>query len=145
MPQKMTAEQRRAFLAEGTRTAVFATVRPDGRPHAVPVWFAVDGDDILVNLGLDTVKGRALQENPRVSVVADDARPPFSFVSVEGIAEISEDADEVRRGSRLIAERYFGDAGQETIDGWMAYATSPGKVLVRVRPEHIVAIAAVGG
>jgi PPOX class probable F420-dependent enzyme len=145
MPEKMTDEQRRAFLAEGTRTAVFATVRPDGRPHAVPVWFAVDGDDILVNLGADTVKGRALKENPRVSVVVDDQRPPYSFVSVEGVAEIVTDPEEIRRGSMPIAERYLGDAGQETIDGWLAYATSPGKVVVRVRPENIVAIAKVGG
>ncbi|ANN17498.1 PPOX class F420-dependent enzyme [Amycolatopsis orientalis] len=145
MPEKMTDEQRRAFLAEGTRTAVFATARPDGRPHAVPVWFAVDGEDILVNLGIDTVKGRTLKENPRVAVVAEDPRPPYSFVSVEGVAEIVSDPDAVRSGSALIAERYLGEAGQETIDGWLEYATSPGKVLVRVRPENIVAIAKVGG
>ncbi|WP_410598776.1 PPOX class F420-dependent oxidoreductase [Amycolatopsis sp. lyj-90] len=145
MPEKMTDEQRRAFLAEGTRTAVFATVRPDGRPHAVPVWFALDGDDILVNLGADTVKGKALKENPRVSVVADDPLPPYSFVSVEGVAEIVSDPDGVRAGSELIARRYLGEAGQEAMEGWLAYATSPGKVLVRVRPEHFVAIAKVGG
>ncbi|MEV6911660.1 PPOX class F420-dependent oxidoreductase [Amycolatopsis sp. NPDC051071] len=145
MPEKMTDEQRRAFLAEGTRTAVFATVRPDGRPHAVPVWFAMDGDDIVVNLGEDTVKGRALKEDPRVSVVADDPRPPYSFVSVEGVAEIVTDPEGVRQGSELIARRYLAEAGQEASDGWMAYATSPGKVLVRVRPSHTVAIAKVGG
>lgn len=145
MPEKMTDEQRRAFLAEGTRTAVFVTVRANGRPHAVPVWFAVEGDDILVNLGVDTVKGRALKENPRVSVVADDPRPPYSFVSVEGVAEITDDPAETLRGSALIAERYLAEAGQEAIDGWLRYATSPGKVLVRVRPDHFVAIDKVGG
>ncbi|HET6285196.1 MAG TPA: PPOX class F420-dependent oxidoreductase [Amycolatopsis sp.] len=140
MPEKMTGEQRRAFLGEGTRTAVFATVRPDGRPHAVPVWFAPDGDDILVNLGADTVKGRALKENPRVSIVVDDPAPPYSFVSVEGVAEIVTDPEGVREGSALIAQRYLGEAGQEAIEGWLTYATSPGKVIVRVRPENIVAI-----
>ncbi|MFI9453766.1 PPOX class F420-dependent oxidoreductase [Amycolatopsis sp. NPDC052450] len=145
MPEKMTDEQRRAFLTEGTRNAVFATVRPDGRPHAVPVWFALDGDDILVNLGADTVKGKALKENPRVSVVVEDPAPPYSFVSVEGVAEIVPDPEEVRQGSALIAQRYLGEAGQEAIEGWLAYATSPGKVIVRVRPENIVAIAKVGG
>ncbi|RSM79667.1 PPOX class F420-dependent oxidoreductase [Amycolatopsis sp. WAC 01375] len=145
MPEKMTDEQRRAFLAEGTRNAVFATVRPDGRPHAVPVWFALDGDDILVNLGADTVKGKALKENPRVSVVVEDPAPPYSFVSVEGVAEIVPEPEGVRQGSTLIAQRYLGEAGQEAIEGWLAYATSPGKVIVRVRPENIVAIAKVGG
>ncbi|WET82781.1 PPOX class F420-dependent oxidoreductase [Amycolatopsis sp. QT-25] len=144
MPEKMTAEQRRVFLAEGTRTAVFATVRPDGRPHAVPVWFAPDGDDILVNLGADTVKGRALKENPRVSVVVDDPVPPYSFVSVEGVAEIVTEPEGVREGSARIAQRYLGEAGPEAIEGWLPYATSPGKVIVRVRPENIVAIAKVG-
>ncbi|MFE5506704.1 PPOX class F420-dependent oxidoreductase, partial [Amycolatopsis japonica] len=77
--------------------------------------------------------------------VADDPTPPYSFVSVEGVAEIVSDPDGVRLGSELIARRYLGEAGQEVIDGWLAYATSPGKVIVRVRPEHFVAIAKVGG
>ena len=65
MPQQMTPEQRRAFLTEGTRTAVIATVRADGRPHAAPVWYALDGDDVLINMSEDTVKGRALRRDPR--------------------------------------------------------------------------------
>ncbi|MFD5090438.1 PPOX class F420-dependent oxidoreductase, partial [Amycolatopsis thailandensis] len=64
---------------------------------------------------------------------------------VEGVAEIVSDPDGVRAGSSLIAERYLGEAGPEATEGWMAYATSPGKVIVRVRPEKIVAIAKVGG
>lgn len=38
MDVTLTSEQR-AFLLEGTRTAKLATVRKDGRPHVVPVWF----------------------------------------------------------------------------------------------------------
>ena len=38
----LTAEQR-AFLMEQVRTAKLATVRKDGRPHVVPVWFDLDG------------------------------------------------------------------------------------------------------
>jgi PPOX class probable F420-dependent enzyme len=38
------AEMRRRFAA--ARVARLATVRPDGRPHLVPVCFAVDGDRV---------------------------------------------------------------------------------------------------
>jgi nitroimidazol reductase NimA-like FMN-containing flavoprotein (pyridoxamine 5'-phosphate oxidase superfamily) len=47
MAEEMTPEARRAFLTTGTRTAILATTRPDGRPHAVPVCFVLDNDDVL--------------------------------------------------------------------------------------------------
>ncbi|MEV8610646.1 pyridoxamine 5'-phosphate oxidase family protein [Amycolatopsis sp. NPDC051373] len=40
MATPMSAERARTFLIEGSRSAIFVTVRADGRPHAVPVWFA---------------------------------------------------------------------------------------------------------
>ena len=39
MAADMTLDARRAFLTEGTRTAVLATVREDGGPHAAPIAF----------------------------------------------------------------------------------------------------------
>jgi PPOX class probable F420-dependent enzyme len=143
MPQEMTADQRRAFLNDGTRTAILATVRADGRPHAAPVWYALDGDDVLINTGEDTVKGRAVQRDPRVTVVVDDPTPPYAFVMIEGVAEISRDHDEIQRGSTTIGRRYLDT---ESADAWVLhYATSPGKVLVRVRPTNLVAVDRVGG
>ena len=41
---EMSDEERRAFLLEGTRTGKLATIRRDGRPHVVPIWFLLDGD-----------------------------------------------------------------------------------------------------
>jgi hypothetical protein len=37
----------REFLAAGTRTAKVATVRKDGSPHVTPVWFVLDGNDLV--------------------------------------------------------------------------------------------------
>ena len=142
MPQTMNAEQRRAFMAAGTRSAVMATTRADGRPHAVPVWYAMDGDDVLVNTGADTVKGRDLARDPRVALVVHDDRPPYAFVMVEGVAELLGEPEAVRAGSALIGRHYLDP---QALDGWVAYATSPGKVLVRVRPTNVVAVDKVGG
>ncbi|MBA3370708.1 MAG: pyridoxamine 5'-phosphate oxidase family protein, partial [Thermoleophilaceae bacterium] len=55
---EMSDEERRAFLTAGTRTGKLATIRRDGRPHVVPIWFLLDGDEVLLTTGADTVKGR---------------------------------------------------------------------------------------
>ncbi len=58
------------FLAEGTRTAKLGYVAADGRPLVAPVWFVVDGRELVFNTGKDTAKGRALPRYPRVVVCA---------------------------------------------------------------------------
>lgn len=138
----MTADERRAFLETGSRTAVVAVVRPDGRPHAVPVWFALDGDQVLISSPADTVKVRALRQDPRVTLVVDDPRPPYAFVKIDGVAEVSGDPDDIRRGVTMIARRYLDEAGARDFVG---YATGPGMVLVRIRPERVLALDRVGG
>jgi hypothetical protein len=47
----MTEAEWRAFLGAGTRTGKLATTRPDGRPHVVPIWFVLDGDEVVFNTG----------------------------------------------------------------------------------------------
>jgi hypothetical protein len=73
-----------------------------------------------------------------VSLCVDDDRPPFSFVVVEGVAEISEDLDEVRRWASRIGGRYMGADRAEEYGRRNGVA---GELLVRVRPERIVSAA----
>jgi hypothetical protein len=133
------AEVRSFLTALPARTGKLATVRADGRPHIAPVWYDVDDDGSLVfNTGESTVKGRNIRREPRVSLCVDDDRPPFSFVVVEGVAEISEDLGEVRRWAGRLGGRYMGaERGEE-------YASRngvAGELLVRVRPERVVSAA----
>ncbi len=132
----MADEQELAFLtALPPRTAKLATVRADGRPHVAPVWFDVDGDGALVfNTGASTVKGRSLLRDPRASVCVDDDRT-FSFVVVEGVAEISDDLDEVRRWATRLGGRYMG---AERAEEYGARNGVVGELVVRLRPRHIV-------
>ena len=58
--REATATEWREFLTAGTRTGKLATTCLDGRPHVVPIWFVLDGDDLVFNTGADTVKGRSL-------------------------------------------------------------------------------------
>jgi PPOX class probable F420-dependent enzyme len=133
----MSEEEVRTFLtALPARTAKLATVRADGRPHIAPVWYDVDDDGSLVfNTGESTVKGRNIRREPRVSLCVDDDRPPFSFVVVEGVADISDDVDEARRWAGRLGGRYMGPARAEEYASRNGVA---GELLVRVRPERIV-------
>ncbi len=45
--QDMTPDEYESFLLDRPRTAKLATVRDDGRPHIVPVWFDLDGDGFI--------------------------------------------------------------------------------------------------
>lgn len=141
MAEEMTPEARRAFLATGTRTAILATTRRDGRPHAVPVCFVLDDDDVLFLTNGDSAKGRALQHNPRVTLVVDDERPPFAFVMIEGTAEISRNADDIERVAPRIAERYDGPGN---VEDFVRFAHEGLGTLVTVKPTKTVAIDRVG-
>jgi PPOX class probable F420-dependent enzyme len=135
MPE-MSAEQRRAFLQRGTRTGMLATTRPDGRPHVAPVWFVLDGDDLVFTTGANTVKGRSLRRDGRVCLAVDDPTPPFAFVMVEGVASISEDPGPLLDYATRIGRRYMGEARAEEYGRRNGVA---GELLVRVSPTRIVA------
>lgn len=137
---RMTEAEWRTFLREGARTAKLATVRADGRPHVAPVWFELDGDEIVFTTWRDSVKGKALRRDGRVSLCVDDEHPPFAYVLIEGIATLSEDPAELRAWATRIAGRYMGAAAAQA---YGARNGVPGELLVRVRPTRVVAERAV--
>lgn len=131
----MSEQEWRAFLVAPARPAVLATVRADGRPHAAPVWFDLEVDGTLVfTTGADTVKGRNLARDPRVSLCVQDDEPPYSFVLVEGTATLVDDLDEVRVWATRLGGRYMGAPAAEA---YGARNAVPGELLVRVRPGRV--------
>jgi PPOX class probable F420-dependent enzyme len=65
-----------------------STVRPDGRPHLVPVWFLWDGATILIFSKSDQ-KIKNLHNNPQVMVALEAADEGEDIVMIEGVAELS--------------------------------------------------------
>jgi PPOX class probable F420-dependent enzyme len=133
----MTAEERRAFLLAGTRTAALATVRADGRPHVAPVWFTLDGDDVVFTTWQTSVKGVNLRRDGRVALTVDDETPPYAFVTIEGAATLSTDLEAMRHWATRIAARYMGE---DEADDYGRRNAVPGELLVRVRAERTVAV-----
>jgi PPOX class probable F420-dependent enzyme len=138
----MSDERRRAFLAEGARNGMLATTRRDGRPHVVPVWFLPDGDDVVFTTSSTSVKGRSMRRDGRACLCVDDPVFPYSFVMLDCRAELRTDPHEVLVWATRIAARYVGDERAEEFGKRNAALDD---LLVRLRPEHVLAVDELAG
>ncbi|SDS91044.1 PPOX class F420-dependent oxidoreductase [Actinoplanes derwentensis] len=134
MATKMTETEVRDFLTAGTRTGKLATVRADGSPHVVPIWFVLDGDDLVFNTGADTVKGKAILRDPRVAICVDSEIAPFAYVTVRGTATVSTDLPDMLIWATRIAHRYMG---ADLAEQYGTRNAVDGELLVRVRMARI--------
>ncbi|CAN5379340.1 PPOX class F420-dependent oxidoreductase [soil metagenome] len=123
------------FLSVGTRTGMLGYLASDGRPLVAPVWFVVDRDQVVFNTAKSSAKGKALQRDPRVVMTVDDPHPPFSFVQVQGVVELSEDPDALLDLATRIGGRYMGaDRAAE----FGRRNGVPGELIVRVTPTKVI-------
>lgn len=134
--QKMNREEVRQFLLTDTRTGKLATVREDGRPHIAPIWFNLDGEELVFMTWHQSVKAANLRRDPRVSICIDEETPPFAFVIIEGTATISEDADERAYWAKHIGARYMG---AELAEAYGKRNSVEGEWVIRVTPNKIIA------
>jgi len=136
----MTPAETRAFLSFGTRTGKLAVTRADGRPHVSPIWFVLDGDDLVFNTGVDSVKGRSLRRDRRAALAVDDETLPYAFVIVDGEVTLSEDPAALLHWATVIGGRYMG---AERAEEYGRRNGVPGEYLVRLSPTRIIARAAI--
>ena len=129
-------------MMEGTRTGKLATTSANGAPHVTPIWFVLDGDDIVFTTHESSLKGKALLRDGRVSMVVDDQEPPFSFVMVQGSADVSRNLDELVAWATKIGGRYMG---AERAEEFGRRNGVDGELLVRVTPTKTIALANVSG
>jgi PPOX class probable F420-dependent enzyme len=91
-----TSDPRQAHTAERLRSVEIlwlASVRPDGRPHLVPVWFLWEGETILLFSKPENQKGRNLRQNPAVTVALDATDQGDDVTVLEGTAVILDNPD----------------------------------------------------
>jgi Pyridoxamine 5'-phosphate oxidase len=107
-----------------------ATVRPDGRPHLMPVWAVWDGSALWWSSSLGSSKARNLVADGRCSIATDNAWEP---VVLDGIAERVTDADALARFIRLENEKYETDYGVDFLDPSV-------NATFRVRPSWVFSL-----
>ncbi len=94
-----------------------STVRPDGRPHVMPVWGLWQDDSFYFSTGTESRKARNLAANPHCVVHVEPAK---EAVIVEGVAEAVTDPALLKRLCDVYNGKYDWDA-----EGWPFYAVRP--------------------
>ena len=114
--------------------ATLATVREDGSPHVVPVWYRYDESVFFVLTEGSSKKARNINRDPRVELCIDDReRAPYHTVIVRGRATIEPYPGDAWR--LALAVHYLGEEGGRLyVESTPA---SPDEVLLRIEPEQI--------
>ena len=134
---KMTNDEIRDFLLRGTYTGKLGTINKDGTPHVVPIWYTVDEqNNIIFNTGGGSVKAKNIRRDNRVRLCVDDQTPLFSFVIIDGIAQIERnESSEIYKWAKIIAARYMGE---EKSEAYGKRNSGEGEVLVKIKPIRTV-------
>jgi len=131
MSVTMSREERERFLA-GVHVGVLSVASADGGgPLAVPVWYAYQpGGTVDVTTGAGTRKATAIRAAGRFSLCAQDERPPYKYVTVEGPVTIEEASQDQRLE---LARRYLGAEGG---DAYVSANPTGGQIVCRMSLEH---------
>jgi PPOX class probable F420-dependent enzyme len=134
----MTEEERRRFLAE-EQTLTIATLGPDGRPHLAPLWYAVDGDQLLCWTYAKSQKARNLERDPRATVQVEAGRvyAELRGVTLECDVELERDPERVLDIGLAVAAHQAG-GGPPGGDARAALAGQAAKrVGLRLSPTRV--------
>jgi PPOX class probable F420-dependent enzyme len=109
------------------------TVRPDGRPHSIPVWFLWESATILIFSKRNSQKIRNLRQNPSVTLTLDDTKK--GVVILEGTAEL------LGQGEGREALQAYGEKYREglrrigvTVEAFTTLYSQP----IRVTPVRLI-------
>src|SRR5262245_63159563 len=94
---------------------VLATLRPDGAIDAVPMWYALHDDAVVLATGSRSRKVRNLEADPRATLVLHDSRPGYEVcgASISGVVEIVRAAS-ARPLVELVHSRYLAaESGED--------------------------------
>ena len=95
----------RAFL-DDERYAVIATTDPDGTPRQATVWYALEGDEIVINSAVGRRWPSNLLRDPRISVAVVDAKDGYHWVGLNGTVQAVTDRAIAQADIAGMAMRY---------------------------------------
>jgi PPOX class probable F420-dependent enzyme len=133
--EDMTKAEYTAFLDSPPRCANLATVRADGSPHVVPVWFIFDGEQLIFTSGPTSVKVKNILRDGRVAICVDEDTPPFHYVLLEGRVEVLDSsAEAAHHWGAIIGGRYMGPERAEEFG-----RRAEGEWVLQMIPEKVIA------
>jgi PPOX class probable F420-dependent enzyme len=122
----------RAFL-EKPLTARLATNGPDGYPHVVPLWYILDGDDIITTSERKKRKVYNLQADPRAAFQIGGGPGEEAGYLIRGTITISDDV-----GNATLNRMTYHYESKEEADKNVAEWASLDMVILRMKVESVV-------
>ena len=117
-------------------TGILTTMRRDGRPVPLPVWFAVSDQHIYVRSLKTSYKVKRIERDPRSAFLVEsgDQWSELAAVLVQTTARIVADDDEAVAATEMIAAKYAGRGHGETVpEATQAHYAAPWAV-IRLEP-----------
>ena len=115
-----------------SHTGIFTSLRADGVPITLPVWFVVLDERIYINAVAHTKKVARVRRDPRVSFLVESGARwrDLRGVHVTGTARIVSEPDLVARVGAALGEKYAGFSGDR--------AAMPDETRGHYEAEHVV-------
>lgn len=133
----MSSHEVSAFLTDA-RTLILSTNGPTGVPHVVPLWFALDADELVTWSYVKSQKVRNIMRDPRVGCLVEDGTAYRSLrgVTLEGRAAVISEPDAIRPIWEAVFRKYNrGDVTPEGIAGFERQVAK--RVALRIVITHV--------
>ena len=118
----------------GKEVGVLATINPDGRPLAMPMWFIHDMDGFALVSQVDDMKVSNMHRDPRVGfVVESGSGDSIACIIVQGnVTFLSKESDRSRAGA-LFIDKYGGHMEKR----WNGRSVPESRALFLIQPNRI--------
>ena len=128
----MTPEQRE-FLEQ--HRLVIVGLPGKGAPSLTPVYYALDGDDIVISTTAARYKAKAVRRNPDVALCVLGEQQPFPYMTVYGHGTIEEQGavDVMMKVGERMTGNPIPEAARPAVE---QRAKDEGRVVLRVRIER---------
>jgi predicted pyridoxine 5'-phosphate oxidase superfamily flavin-nucleotide-binding protein len=125
----------RTFL-ETPRVAYLSTIDLQGYPHTVPVWFAVDGDDLVFSATKGRARVKHILANPKGAVTIGGNLGEAEGYLIKGEFKTEEDPS---HGSRnQIIRRYISD--EIALERFLARVEGEERFIFRLIPKKVIRV-----
>jgi len=127
------SQEVRSFLHK-PRIARLATIGSDGYPHVVPIYFMLEGNDILFGSDRDERKIRNALSNPKGAVVIGGERTDEAGYMIQGDLTIE---DHEPSFTRRMLYRY---EPEEEAEKHLANFSNSDLVVIRLKPRSCIKV-----
>lgn len=129
----MFNEEIRSVL-EKYLVARLSTIDPNGYPHTVPLWYDIDGDDIVIISDRNTRKVEHIARNPHGAFqVGGDGTPGYMFKG-----ELSVEEDPGYKWLRQVTLKYEAvEQAEKDIELWR---TTLDMIVIRLKVKRIARV-----